>query len=179
MTGDVTHTISSDYLLRGLDEQRKSECLTDVTVQIDGHEFKVHKTVLSAASEYFRGMFKGGFKEQDANVVLLDDTPVSAECLEVILDGIYCAKLHLTTGNILSVITSVDFLQMHQFQPKCEQFLVENMSRESWSAYYTAAKRYSMNDAVEAARSVVTRNFTSLYKTSEFQNLSHESLLDI
>ena len=124
-------------------------------------------------------MFGRSFKEQNVDSVRLDDTPVTTASLEIILDAIYCAKLHLTTRTIVEVTTAVDFLQLPSFRPMCEQFLIENISTETWSEYYTAATKYQLKDAAIATRAFVTRNFTSLYNGEKFPNLCQESLLDI
>ena len=131
MMPDVTRMASTDYLIKGLQEQRKDGTLTDITLYKGSQEFKAHKTVLAAASQYFKAMSGRRFKEQNVGSVRLDDTQVTTAGLEIILDAIFCAKLHLTTITILEVTTAVDFLQLPSFRPMCEQFLIENVSTET------------------------------------------------
>uniref|UniRef100_A0A146LIB4 BTB and MATH domain-containing protein 43 n=1 Tax=Lygus hesperus TaxID=30085 RepID=A0A146LIB4_LYGHE len=45
----------------------------DFTMNVKGHEFKVHKVVLSAQSEVFAAMFRHDMKESSSNVVTIDD----------------------------------------------------------------------------------------------------------
>ena len=176
---DITDCISRKHVFNGLDEQRKDGVLTDIILQIDDKQFKAHKNVLGTISEYFKVMFVRGFKEQNAHTVRLDHTPISAEAFEVILNAIYCAKLHLTTQTIHDIIVAMDFLQMDKFMPKCEHFLLSNISMQTCLEYYEIANKYQLKHAAKASRSFVVKNFIEFYKTYKFRNMTYESLLDI
>lgn len=176
---EVTHNVSSDYLLEALNEQRTEGVLTDVVLEVDGEEFDAHKNILAAASDYFKIMFTGNFKEQTASIIDLDDTPISAETLEVILNVLYCGELNLSTTNILELIASLDFLQMKEHMPQCEQFLATYVSMESCVDYYEIATKYQLEEAAAAVRMFISKSFTTLYKTEEFTNFSFDSVSEI
>ena len=176
---DIIHAVSTDHVLRIQNEQRKEGILTDVTLKVDGQEFKAHKSVLAASSEYFKVMFTSNFREQNASVIKLDDTPVDGDTLEVILDLIYSGKLCLSTENVLGLVTSMDFLQMHEHLPKCEHFLETHVSEKTCAEYYEIATKYKLKEAAAAARSEIVDDFLSFYTTKEFKNLSLESVINI
>lgn len=46
-------TLHSCHVLRRLDEQRLRDALCDLTVLVEGHGFRAHRSVLAACSQYF------------------------------------------------------------------------------------------------------------------------------
>uniref|UniRef100_A0A146MBM3 BTB and MATH domain-containing protein 43 n=1 Tax=Lygus hesperus TaxID=30085 RepID=A0A146MBM3_LYGHE len=65
---------NGDYLEKGLHVVINLKLTDfDLTMNVKGHEFKVHKVVLSAQSEVFAAMFRHDMKESSSNVVTIDD----------------------------------------------------------------------------------------------------------
>lgn len=60
-------TVHCTNILLGLNEQRKQGLLCDVTVLVEGKEFRAHRAVLAACSEYFLQ----GFVTQNDNELVL------------------------------------------------------------------------------------------------------------
>ena len=175
---DEVQTVATDYFLRGLDEQRKDDTLTDITRRVDGRDFQAHKSVLAAAYEYFKIMFGGNFKEHNAPVLRLDDTPVRTESLEVILDGIYCGELKPTTA-LPNIAASIDFLRIPVLFPALEQFMIPRLSANTWSEYFEIATKFQLRETEAAVRSFIARNCTSFYRRNEIDRLGYEELLGI
>ena len=81
---DTAHAFN---LLRGIHELRAERKFFDVTLCAEGREFHCHRTVLAAASTYFRAMFAGTLRESVMDRVVLHE--VSAELLGLLVDFCY------------------------------------------------------------------------------------------
>uniref|UniRef100_A0A670ZVE0 Zinc finger protein Z13 n=1 Tax=Pseudonaja textilis TaxID=8673 RepID=A0A670ZVE0_PSETE len=102
----------SHQVLEQLNQQRQLGLLCDCTFVVDGIDFKAHKAVLAACSEYFRMLFV-----DQKDVVHLDIS--NAAGLEQVLEFMYTAKLTLSPENVEDVMAVGSFLQMQEVVHAC------------------------------------------------------------
>uniref|UniRef100_A0A0F7Z2W6 Zinc finger and BTB domain-containing protein 17 n=1 Tax=Crotalus adamanteus TaxID=8729 RepID=A0A0F7Z2W6_CROAD len=102
----------SQQVLEQLNQQRQLGLLCDCTFVVDGIDFKAHKAVLAACSEYFRMLFA-----DQKDVVHLDIS--NAAGLEQVLEFMYTAKLTLNPENVEDVLAVGSFLQMQEVVQAC------------------------------------------------------------
>uniref|UniRef100_A0A8D2JIB7 BTB domain-containing protein n=1 Tax=Varanus komodoensis TaxID=61221 RepID=A0A8D2JIB7_VARKO len=102
----------SKQVLEQLNQQRQLGLLCDCTFVVDGIDFKAHKAVLAACSEYFRMLFV-----DQKDVVHLDIS--NAAGLEQVLDFMYTAKLNLSPENVEDVLAVAGFLQIQEVVGAC------------------------------------------------------------
>ncbi|XP_060115559.1 zinc finger and BTB domain-containing protein 17 [Heteronotia binoei] len=102
----------SKRVLEQLNQQRQLGLLCDCTFVVDGIDFKAHKAVLAACSQYFRMLFV-----DQKDVVHLDIS--NAAGLEQVLEFMYTAKLSLSVENVDDVLAVASFLQMQEIISAC------------------------------------------------------------
>uniref|UniRef100_A0A670J3F7 Zinc finger and BTB domain-containing protein 17 n=3 Tax=Podarcis muralis TaxID=64176 RepID=A0A670J3F7_PODMU len=102
----------SKQVLEQLNQQRQLGLLCDCTFVVDGIDFKAHKAVLAACSEYFRMLFV-----DQKDVVHLDIS--NAAGLEQVLEFMYTSKLKLSLENVEDVLAVAGFLQMQEIISAC------------------------------------------------------------
>ncbi|NXK88137.1 ZBT17 protein, partial [Formicarius rufipectus] len=102
----------SKQVLEQLNQQRQLGLLCDCTFVVDGIDFKAHKAVLAACSEYFRMLFV-----DQKDVVHLDIS--NAAGLGQVLEFMYTAKLSLSPDNVEDVLAVAGFLQMQEIVTAC------------------------------------------------------------
>lgn len=102
----------SQRVLEQLNQQRQMGLLCDCTFVVDGVDFKAHKAVLAACSEYFKMLFV-----DQKDVVHLDIS--NAAGLGQVLEFMYTAKLHLSPENVDDVLAVASFLQMQDIITAC------------------------------------------------------------
>ena len=54
-------------ILQNLNSLRQESSLCDVTLVVEGREFRAHRNVLAASSPYFRTMFTSDVREKTEN----------------------------------------------------------------------------------------------------------------
>uniref|UniRef100_A0A4X2JTK1 Zinc finger and BTB domain containing 17 n=1 Tax=Vombatus ursinus TaxID=29139 RepID=A0A4X2JTK1_VOMUR len=102
----------SQLVLEQLNQQRQLGLLCDCTFVVDGINFKAHKAVLAACSEYFKMLFV-----DQKDVVHLDIS--NAAGLGQVLEFMYTAKLSLSPDNVEDVLAVAGFLQMQDIVSAC------------------------------------------------------------
>nr|XP_023695053.1 transcription regulator protein BACH2-like isoform X1 [Paramormyrops kingsleyae]XP_023695054.1 transcription regulator protein BACH2-like isoform X1 [Paramormyrops kingsleyae] len=113
-------TVHCSNVLLSLNDQRKRDVLCDVTVLAEGKEFRAHRAVLAACSEYFLQVLVG---QAEHELVIGLPEEVTARGFAPLLQFAYTAKLLLSRENIQEVIRCAGFLRMHNLEDSCFRFL--------------------------------------------------------
>ncbi|XP_061669139.1 transcription regulator protein BACH2 isoform X2 [Syngnathoides biaculeatus] len=146
-------TVHCTNILLCLNDQRNQDILCDVTVLVEGKEFRGHRAVLAACSEYFLqvlvGQAENGFK-----VSLPEE--VTARGFAPLLQFAYTAKLLLSKENIQEVIHCAEFLRMHNLEDSCFRFLEAQLCSEDSLLHNVASE--AMNSENESVQSVTERS---------------------
>ena len=166
--------LSTDHVLKGLDDLRDRKLLCDVHLVVEGAKFPAHRVVLAAASPYFQAMFTGGFKENEMSEITLNET--SSEGLKCVLDAIYTAELPLSVENVCDIITLANQLQLNEIVEHCGIFLTGNISIHSCLSFLSIAEKYDLPEAVDECNKFVLENFDTISQSMEFTNLSKAQL---
>ncbi|XP_074043266.1 transcription regulator protein BACH2 [Macrotis lagotis] len=113
-------TVHCTNILLCLNDQRKKDILCDVTLIVERKEFRAHRAVLAACSEYFWQALVGQTKH-DLVVSLPEE--VTARGFGPLLQFAYTAELLLSRDNIQEVLRCAEFLRMHNLEDSCFSFL--------------------------------------------------------
>lgn len=89
-------------VLNQLNQQRLSNQFCDVTLLIEGEEYKAHKSVLAANSEYFRELFieKGAVTSHEA-VVDLSGELLWLSKIEIVMYEVRCIVFALVSSELV------------------------------------------------------------------------------
>ncbi|KAJ8341923.1 hypothetical protein SKAU_G00342140 [Synaphobranchus kaupii] len=120
-------TVHCANILLWLNDQRRRDILCDVTIRVEGKEFRGHRAVLAACSEYFLQALVGQ-PERELTISLPDE--VTAKGFAPLLQFAYTAKLLLCKENIQEVIRCAEILRMHNLEDSCFRFLESQLLSE-------------------------------------------------
>lgn len=113
-------SVHSTNVLLSLNDQRKKDVLCDVTVLVEGQQFRAHRSVLAACSSYFHSRIVG---QTDAELTITLPQEVTVKGFEPLIQFAYTAKLILSKDNVDEVCKCVEFLSVHNIEESCFQFL--------------------------------------------------------
>lgn len=105
---------SSDVLC-SLNEQRRDGLLCDVILIVQDQEYRTHRSVLAACSQYFKKLFTvattdGGDPNHAAAVYEIDF--VAPESLTAILEFAYTSTLTVTASNVKEILNAAQMLEI-------------------------------------------------------------------
>ncbi|CAL9708041.1 unnamed protein product [Knipowitschia caucasica] len=97
-------------VLDKLNEQRQLNKFTDITLIVDGHQFRAHKAVLAACSQFFHNFFQDFTQEP-----LVEIEGVSNAAFRQLMEFTYTATLAVTGEEEANdVWKAAEYLQMHE-----------------------------------------------------------------
>ncbi|CAL8345048.1 unnamed protein product [Lota lota] len=97
-------------MLDKLNEQRQLDQFTDITLIVDGHQFRAHKAVLAACSQFFHKFFQDFTQEP-----LVEIEGVSNSAFRQLMEFTYTATLAISDEEEASdVWKAAEYLQMQE-----------------------------------------------------------------
>ncbi|GCB69001.1 hypothetical protein scyTo_0005403 [Scyliorhinus torazame] len=144
-------TVHCTNILLCLNDQRKQDILCDVTVLVERKEFRAHRAVLAACSEYFLQTLIG---QTEHELVITLPEEVTARGFSPLLQFAYTAKLLLSRDNIQEVMHCAEILHMHNLEDSCFRFLEAQLFNEKDGFFlYTKMSNSQQSDAQEDGNS--------------------------
>ncbi|XP_056225248.1 kelch-like protein 33 [Seriola aureovittata] len=148
----------------------------DVILDVDGTLFHVHRVILAASSDYFRGMFTCGMRESHQTCVSLPFLLASE--LEALIGCSYSGTLSLSWDCVFEITCTALQLQFQSALSLCLDFMRQEIEASSCLDIASFAEAYGMSELLEEANDFVLRNFWEVSSTAKFQDLPVEKLLD-
>ncbi|NXB87564.1 ZBT22 protein, partial [Vidua chalybeata] len=105
-------------LLSNLNQQRLEGKLCDVSIHVQGREFRAHRAVLAASSPFFHDQL---FLKNLDSIELPGVMDPAAFAL--VLGCAYTGRLSMARGDLLSFLTVGSVLQMWHIVDKCTELL--------------------------------------------------------
>lgn len=98
---------------------------SDFVLKCGEKSFSVHKTVLSARSDFFEGMFRSNMKEANDGIGKIED--LEPEILELVLRYMYTGEIpELSMKSLHDVYAAADRFAVESLQAKCHSLLIES-----------------------------------------------------
>ncbi|CAL9694881.1 unnamed protein product [Knipowitschia caucasica] len=178
-SGTEDRNRAADELQKTLEEihrMRSEQVGCDVVLDVTGVLFHVHKVILAACSDFFRGMFTSGMKESSQSNITLPF--LFAPELQALIECSYTGHLHLNWDCVFEITCTSLQLQFSHVLPLCFKFMLEQMDSYSCLDVISFAEAYEMTELLDEANDFVLRNFWQVSETAKFLDLPAEKLAD-
>ena len=146
-----------------------NQTLTDVTLQVEGKEFKAHKVVLAASSPVFAAMFKEGTKEHQDNYVNIED--IDSDVFDVFLRFLYSGQVENLDEMYFDLLAAADKYDVQPLREICIQHMTKNISVDNVVDMLALADRYDVEPIKIYAQNFITNNMASVMKTDSWASL--------
>ena len=164
---------SKEVMLR-LDRLRNDGNMCDVVLKVNGHDFPVHRNILSASSDYFFAMFNGNMRESSQQEVRISG--VDCESMKAIVNFIYTGEISLTWSNVQPILQAANLMLVQSVKNACVRFLESRMSVRNCIGIQVIAETYACEELLEFAIQYMNRNFLNVAAGDEFLNLSAKEM---
>lgn len=152
----------------------------DITLIVEGIEFRVHKIILAARSEYFRALLFSGMKETNCESIELNDA--KSDAFQLLLRYIYTGKISLRNEKEESVIDLLSLVHQYgliELQKSISDYLESILDIKNVCSIYDIASLYQLVSLQETCARCIDKNCAVLIKQNTLLNLSCDSLASI
>ena len=184
MMADLTEPMTADParhredLLERLDALRRKETFCDVTVAVNGKEFKAYKVVLAAASPFFLSLLENDMRERNEQRIEIRLEEATASVMENVLEYIYTGNVSVTEESCHNLIATADYLLLPGLKTLAVDFLKEKVTVQNCVFNYYFASKYHCTELTEICCSVINLNFSDVMKTDDFFNLDMKQVME-
>ena len=181
---DLTEPMTADPakhrldLLERLDALRRKETFCDVTVAVNGKEFKAYKVILAAASPFFLSLLENDMRERNEQRIEIRLEEATASVMEDVLQYIYTGNVSVTEESCHNLIATADYLLLPGLKTLAVEFLKEKVTVQNCVFNYYFASKYHCTELTEICCSVINLNFSDVLKTDDFLNLDMKQVME-
>ncbi|GFO32828.1 trichoplein keratin filament-binding protein, partial [Plakobranchus ocellatus] len=152
---------------------KDSSILTDVTVVVGTTEFKCHRSILAAASDFFKAAFTCGLREDCERKITLK--AIDKNIFSTILTCMYTGEIELTEENLPDIWRAAHMLLIAQVIKECEEFFETVLRCDNCFEFFFQVKLLCENYRCHML-DLIADNFVHLRGSSDFNRLDAEDM---
>ncbi|CAL1533989.1 unnamed protein product, partial [Lymnaea stagnalis] len=157
-------------IVQGISDLWQDEELRDFTIEIGHTKFSCHRFILGACSGFFRGLFRSGMKESDAQNITLQN--ISSDTFKLVLEALYTGHGVLTNDNVIDIWHAVHQLQIKFLIQECENFVIRHLSLDNYEEIFHCAKLLSPFFVLDSVWGFIKKTYEEFTKSDIFLGLS-------
>ena len=157
-----------------MEENRRKNLCTDVTlVAADKEEFRAHKAILAAQSDFFKTRFSSRWQDQksaeSSDKVELTDVPGTV--MEVMLSYMYTGEVAAIEKVATSVLPFAEEYGLEGLRKMCEQSLAKSLTSDNVVDLLITANAHNALDLKKVCMDYISSNVVSVKKSEGWRKL--------
>lgn len=154
-----------NFLIKRIGQMRYHSILTDIVLNVEKREFRAHKNVLAASSDYFMAMFNGQMAVVTDSVTIQE---ISVDAMELLLNFMYTGELQITEDNVEDVFCGSCLLLLESVTQACCQFIEERLTLGNCWGIRTLADKFQCRDMLSTVNRFIQQTFRDVVQGEEF-----------
>ena len=168
----MSDSLQGDAVAKELQKPR------DFSIKVEDQTLHVHKSVLSAASDYFDAMLASDMKESDAGEICIQHT--RADVVKTMIGYFYRKDVCTEWERIKDYVDIVELWQLAQVKHVLESYIAENIVLQDCIEWFSFADAYDMECVVlRIIKEFFNTHFLEISRSKEFLSLSLSSLISL
>ncbi|XP_077973634.1 kelch-like protein 24a isoform X2 [Styela clava] len=157
-------------------EYRKAGLYCDFTIKVGSEKFRVHKIILSTATDYFKLMFRHETVETLSGEV--DIQGFSADTIKKVIEYIYTSKFPIDeTSDIASYMQSSHMFQLKKLCGIVTEYLKQHLGPKSYFITLNISKFYDLKQLEAKCDEIASNNFAKIAELKEFKEMDEKELV--
>ena len=149
----------------------ENEWFSDVTIQVQDYQFKVHKVMLASASEVFQHQFENS----KSNVLQVDD--ITPSVMSQMLTHIYTGNVPDIQSDTIQLLISADRYRIPSLVGKCVYEMQLKFTSSNVAEALSCANKLYYSDSIKTACiDFIKYNSVSVFKSSSWKSLVESSI---
>lgn len=163
---------------RDLNHLLENGKFSDLTIESEGKQFKVHKNILAARSPTFAKMFEDGTIESHKTNYKI--SKFKCKTTRKMLQFIYTEKVNIEWDQAFELLIAAHEYQLHDLKFKCQEVLSENLQVGNAPHFHILAEDNDAKWLKEQTMNFIIANAREIIDTPGYKNLteSYPQLLD-
>lgn len=162
-------------------QQRKAGQFCDLTLLLicgeRVHSLSAHRSVLSAASNYFSQLLSGE-AASSGTLELQGWSSAGPDAVEAVVEFMYTGQIRVTTANVHEVLELAHRFLLEHLKTFCGEFLMKRLTLTNCVPVHRLALTYSLDQLAEGATALIRKNFHKVIHNKEFCSLPFELVRD-
>ena len=147
----------------------------DFCIKVEDQTIHVHKSVLGAASDYFRTMLESDMKENADREIHIQD--MRADVVQTMIGYFYGNETCIGWEEIKVYVDIVELWQITQVKPVLEAYIARNIPPQDCMDWLNFADTYHMEQVTLRIAELVNTHFTEISRGKGFQSVSLSDLI--